>query len=464
MFRENSQIGPYTLIRKLGRGGFGEVWLAERRAKFVTTKVAVKLPLQEQVDPEAIKQEATLWEQASGHPNVLPIIDADEYDGQIVIVSEYAPDGSLEQQLKENGPMSIAQALYTTVDILSGLDFLHSRRIIHRDLKPANILLQGETPRLSDFGISRALRIGVSSDSKNVSGTFTYMAPEAFDGKRSVQTDIWSVGVNLYRFLTGKFPYPQKEPTALVAAIMMHDPEPLPADIPREIRQIIAKAMAKKPEDRYSSAEEMRDELRKIAIEKFDRRSHPRRGPEARGSVAGDDVASQETVLRGANVSTQDAGEAGQNTGSRRLLTVIGSVLLLFLAVLAVLYFSTNLQQNDANVPALQSPSPSEGQLINSSNMADNTPVASGTGQSLNSSNARPANNSVRPVANEPANRIVNVAPVANVQPESSPEPTPSTNSFIEMNGPDIHSRPTKTPGRAIDAPFIANKRANNRP
>ena len=67
MFRESQIIGPYTLIRKLGRGGFGDVWLAERRAKFVTTKVAVKLPHDEQIDHEAIKQEATLWEQASGH-------------------------------------------------------------------------------------------------------------------------------------------------------------------------------------------------------------------------------------------------------------------------------------------------------------------------------------------------------------------------------------------------------------
>ncbi|HEV7643471.1 MAG TPA: serine/threonine-protein kinase [Pyrinomonadaceae bacterium] len=454
MFRENSQIGPYTLIRKLGRGGFGEVWLAERRAKFVTTKVAVKLPLQEQVDPEAIKQEATLWEQASGHPNVLPIIDADEYDGQIVIVSEYAPDGSLEQQLKENGPMNIAQALYTTVDILSGLDFLHSRRIIHRDLKPANILLQGETPRLSDFGISRALRIGVSSDSKNVSGTFTYMAPEAFDGKRSVQTDIWSVGVNLYRFLTGKFPYPQKEPTALVAAIMMHEPEPLPTDVPREIRQIIAKAMAKKPEDRYSSAGEMRDELRKIAIEKFDRRSRSR-GPAA--AAVADDDASQETVLRGANVSRD---EAGQNSGGSRLLTVVGGILLLFLAVLAVLYFSSNSQKTDANVPPLQSPSPSEGQLVNSSNIADNAPTVFTTGQSINSNSARPANNSVKPVVNEPVNRSVNVAPAANVQPETSPEPTPA-NSFIEMNGPDVHQRPSNTRKNAINVPFTANRRGN---
>jgi serine/threonine protein kinase len=455
MFRENSQIGPYTLIRKLGRGGFGEVWLAERRAKFVTTKVAVKLPLQEQVDPEAIKQEATLWEQASGHPNVLPIIDADEYDGQIVIVSEYAPDGSLEQQLKEHGPMNVAQALYMTVDILSGLDFLHSRRIIHRDLKPANILLQGETPRLSDFGISRALRTGVSSDSKNVSGTFTYMAPEAFDGKRSVQTDIWSAGVNLYRFLTGKFPYPQKEPTALIAAIMMNEPEPLPADVPREIRQIIAKAMAKKPEERYSSAGEMRDELRKIAIEKYDRRSRPR-GPAV---AVADDDASQETVLRGASSTYTD--EAGHNNpGSRRLLTVIGGILLLFLAVLAALYFSGNAGKNDANIPLLQSPSPADGQLVNSANIAGNAPVASGTGQSDLSNGIRPANNSARPVANEPVDRSVNAAPVANTQPESSPEPTPA-NSFMEMNGPDVYQRPSNTRKNAINVPFTANRRGN---
>jgi eukaryotic-like serine/threonine-protein kinase len=132
MFHEGKQIGPYTLIRKLGRGGFGEVWLAERRAKFVTTKVAVKLPLDEQVDHETIKQEATLWERASGHPNILPIIDADEYDGQIVIVSEYAPDGSLEQWLTTHGKMTIKKAVETTIQILDGLEFLHSQNIIHR--------------------------------------------------------------------------------------------------------------------------------------------------------------------------------------------------------------------------------------------------------------------------------------------------------------------------------------------
>ncbi|HEY0427059.1 MAG TPA: serine/threonine-protein kinase [Pyrinomonadaceae bacterium] len=264
MFREDSQIGIYTLIRKLGRGGFGEVWLAERRAKFVTTKVAVKLPHDEQIDHEAIKQEATLWEQASGHPNILPIIDADEYDGQVVIVSEYAPDGSLEEWLKRHGRMSSEKAVETTVKILDGLEFLHSRNIIHRDLKPANILLQGDTPRLADFGISRALRTTASSQSTNVSGTFAYMPPEGFDGKRSIQTDIWSVGVNLYQFLTGNLPYPQKEPSALIAAIMMREFEPLPSNIPQSLKNVVARALAKQPENRYKTAREMRDDLQRV--------------------------------------------------------------------------------------------------------------------------------------------------------------------------------------------------------
>jgi len=264
MFREGSTIGPYTLIRKLGRGGFGEVWLAERRTKFVTTKVAVKLPHDEQIDHETIKHEATLWEQASGHPNILPIIDADEYDGQIVIVSEYAPDGSLDEWLKTYGKMPVERAVETTVAILNGLEFLHLRNIIHRDLKPANILLQGETPRLADFGISRALRTTASSQSSNVSGTFAYMPPEGFDGIRSIQTDIWSAGVNLYQFLTGQLPFPQKEPSALIAAIMMRDFEPLPSDVSQNLQNVIAKALAKQPENRYKTAGEMREDLRRV--------------------------------------------------------------------------------------------------------------------------------------------------------------------------------------------------------
>ena len=88
MFHNGQVIGLYTLIERIGRGGFGEVWLAERRTSLLTTKVAIKLPLDEQIELDAIKQEAMLWEQASGHANVLPIIEANIYEDQIVIVSE----------------------------------------------------------------------------------------------------------------------------------------------------------------------------------------------------------------------------------------------------------------------------------------------------------------------------------------------------------------------------------------
>ena len=182
----NQQISPYTLIKKLGQGGFGEVWLAEKQTKFVTKKLAVKLPV-DQVDADAVRHEATLWEHASGHPNVLPIIDADEYDGQIVIVSEYAPDGSLADLLKNQGCLSVEKAVEMIDGILAGLEFLHSRKIIHRDLKPDNFLLQGEMPRLADFGISRVLRTTMTSSSVNLAGTPFYMAPEAFDKKRNVR-------------------------------------------------------------------------------------------------------------------------------------------------------------------------------------------------------------------------------------------------------------------------------------
>ena len=260
MFQESQKIGSYILVKRLGRGGFGEVWLAEKRSQFFTKKVAIKLPLDDQVDFETIKHEATLWEQASGHPNVLPIIDADVYDGQVVIVSEYADGGSLFDSLKTHGKFPVNHAVELTIGILNGLEFLHSRLIIHRDIKPQNILLQGDTPRLADFGISRAMN--TSSLSLTISGTDAYMAPESFQGKRNVQTDIWSVGVVLYQLLTGNLPFPQQHPMERMFAILQNEFEPLPSEIPNNLRDIINKSLTKQSENRYKSAREMVEDLK----------------------------------------------------------------------------------------------------------------------------------------------------------------------------------------------------------
>lgn len=260
------KIGPYTLINKLGRGAFGVVWLAEKRTAITTTRVAIKIPNDMDIDLEAVKQEAALWVQASGHPNILPIIDADIYDEQVIIVSEYAPDGSLSKWLARHGGQapSIESAGEMMLGVLAGLEFLHKRGIIHRDLKPDNILLQNDIPRLADFGIARVLK--TTSESTIATGTPAYMPPEAFDGKRSVQTDIWSAGVIFYQLLEGRLPFAQAEFTALVGAILTKEPEPLSVALPTSLERIIKRALEKEPEKRYSSAAEMRLALRQALM------------------------------------------------------------------------------------------------------------------------------------------------------------------------------------------------------
>lgn len=255
------QIGPYTLTGKIGQGAFGEVWLAEWRTEIATTKVAVKIPLDSEADIDLIKQEATLWVQASGHPNVLPIIEANIYDGRIVIVSEYAPNGSLSHWLAQHSGAapSIEKAIEITNGILAGLHHLHGRRIVHRDLKPPNVLLQGDIPRLSDFGISRVLS---SSRSGVVAGTPQYMAPEAFNGERNEKTDIWSAGVILYQLLSGRLPFPQKDAASLMGAIFNQQPDALPSTVPPALQAVAMRSLSKDPAQRYGDTAEMRNALR----------------------------------------------------------------------------------------------------------------------------------------------------------------------------------------------------------
>jgi serine/threonine protein kinase len=256
------KLGPYTLIRKIGRGAFGVVWLAEKKSSIASTRFALKLPRDEDIDLEAFTQEATIWLEASGHPNVVPLIDADIYDEQVVIVSEYVPDGSLATWLKHNGGRapSVEAACEIVDGVLAGLRHLHERQIIHRDLKPENILLQRETPRLTDFGIARLLK--TNSYSTNISGTFAYMAPEAFDGKRNQQTDLWSAGVIFYQMLAGRLPYDQSDTVSLIAAIVRNDPPRLPESVPAVVSQIVMKALQRDPINRYATVTEMRRDLR----------------------------------------------------------------------------------------------------------------------------------------------------------------------------------------------------------
>jgi serine/threonine-protein kinase len=271
MFQAGDTIGSYVLVKRIGDGAFGDVWLAEKTG-LVKTKFALKLPKGNDIDTQVFSEEAEVWAQVSGHTNVVPIIEADTHpvkrngidisQEQIVIVSEYLPDGSLQTLLRENGGKASTpeRAAEITLGILSGLNYLHTRQpaIIHRDLKPDNVLLQGETPRLTDFGISRALKTASYLQTQRIAGTLPYMAPEAFDGHFSPRTDVWAAGVVLYQLLSGTMPFPQREMPSLIAAIVNDDPPPLPDSVPLQFHCVVTRALEKSPERRYTTADEMR--------------------------------------------------------------------------------------------------------------------------------------------------------------------------------------------------------------
>lgn len=269
MFCPGDQIGPYVLKAQIGRGAFGVVWLAEETTFLTSHKVALKLPSETAVNTEMIRQEAVLWEQVKGHPNILPIIKADIFDKQIYIASEYAPDGSLADWITnhQGTAPSVFAAIEMTKGILSGLAHLHSKSVIHRDLKPENILLQGETPRIADFGIARILR---DSDTSQVAGTPSYMAPEGFDGIRSEKTDLWAAGVIFYQMLTGLLPYPQTDLVSIVKAVVYDEPQIDFERVTEQLRYIVYKSLQKNPANRYQTVAAMLGDLRKINSAAFE--------------------------------------------------------------------------------------------------------------------------------------------------------------------------------------------------
>lgn len=255
-------IGPYLLLEKLGRGAFGEVWLAEKQSSLVTAKFALKFHKDDDIELGAIRKEAELWQKASGHPNILPLIEANIYNGQAVIVSEYVKDGSLEIWLRNNGGKSPSQekAVEIMSGILDGLEHLHNRRIIHRDLKPANILMQEGKPRLTDFGVSKILK-DEGNTTKNISGTVAYMSPEALEGKRNFQSDLWSAAIIFYQMLTGQMPFQAPDQVSLMLAIVTKEPLALTSDVIDKWSEFFKIALNKDPNSRFQSASQMKQAI-----------------------------------------------------------------------------------------------------------------------------------------------------------------------------------------------------------
>jgi serine/threonine protein kinase len=269
-------IGRYHIVEQLGLGGMAVVYKAfDTRLE---REVAIKVIRRDAFPPDILEQALKRFEREAktlarmNHPNIVAVHDYGEFEGSPYLVMAYISGGTLRDRLHENG-VPYSQAVRLLLPVARALDYAHSLNVVHRDVKPVNILMtaSGE-PMLSDFGIAKILE---NTGQYTLTGTHVgigtpeYMSPEQGMGRTvDHRTDIYALGVVLFELVTGRRPYVADTPMAVV---FMHlsDPLPRPRDLvptlPEAVEQIIFKAMAKRPEDRYQNTAEMAAALEVLA-------------------------------------------------------------------------------------------------------------------------------------------------------------------------------------------------------
>lgn len=259
MFLLGQAVGKYQILSNLGSGGFGTVFLA--RDSWIDKKVAIKVPHRQSGDFDDLLQEPRLLA-ALDHPNIVGIVTAERVDGVFFIVMDYINGESLEAVLDREKSLDLPRALNYIVQILKGVEHAHQAQILHRDLRPANVLVsESGIVKVADFGTSRFLE---KSHATTVIGSPPYMAPEQFQGRAVLASDIYSVGVILYQMLTGTLPYFSPNPAQIermVAQGRCTPPKLRNTQIPREVSDIVMKAIAAEVSERYQRASELLEDL-----------------------------------------------------------------------------------------------------------------------------------------------------------------------------------------------------------
>jgi serine/threonine protein kinase/tetratricopeptide (TPR) repeat protein len=281
-------IEHYEVVRKLGAGGSGVVYLANDTLLMrpVVLKILKRGALSIEQMRTTVLREARLAS-AIEHPNVCAIYEVGDSEDEAYIVMQYVPGDSLDKIIA-NGAASVQLGLSVGIQIADGLSAAHRLGIFHRDLKPANVMLtDGGVVKILDFGLARRLSAAeaefdpakprqdatkrpLRTTYTARGGTIAYMAPEQFvTGQTSVQSDIFAVGVTLYELLSGRHPFvrPEAEELQSVRAIQFADPLPLTEcspQIPAELANVILTCLHKTPSGRYASAADLREALRTI--------------------------------------------------------------------------------------------------------------------------------------------------------------------------------------------------------
>lgn len=258
----------YQIIRTIGEGGMANVYLAYDT--ILDRNVAVKILRGDLANDEKFVrrfQREAIAASSLSHPNIVEMYDVGEDDGRYFIVMEYVEGVTLKSLIKRRGSLTLTEVIDIMLQLTSGIACAHESFIIHRDIKPQNVMILDDgRVKITDFGIAMALNSNELTQTNSVMGSVHYLPPEQANGTGStIKSDIYSLGILMYELLTGKLPF--KGENAVEIAIK-HMKEPIPSitefnpEIPQCIENIILKASAKNPKNRYENVMEMHEDLK----------------------------------------------------------------------------------------------------------------------------------------------------------------------------------------------------------
>jgi len=268
-FVDGQEFGKYTLLREIGRGGMGVVYLA--RQSDLDRMVAVKMILSSRLASQDDVRRFLAESKAAGrlrHANIVGIHEAGQIHGQHYFVMDHV-DGCGLNEWARQADVTLEAKVECIVSVARAVDYLHEQGIVHRDLKPSNILVDGTgTPFVTDFGLARVF----TADSREtrtgtIIGTPSYMPPEQAAGRMAEigpRSDVYSLGAILYELLTGRPPFQRENPLDVLVDVLEGEPEQpskVNPAVPRELELVCLKCLEKAPEKRYDSAKELADDL-----------------------------------------------------------------------------------------------------------------------------------------------------------------------------------------------------------
>ena len=337
----------YEIIQTIGEGGMANVYLA--RDVIIDRYVAIKILRGDLAGDEKFVrrfQREALAASSLSHHNIVEMYDVGEDNGMYYIVMEYIGGKTLKQLIKKRGALTLSECIDIMLQLTDGVNVAHSSYIIHRDLKPQNIMIQdnGEI-KITDFGIAMALNNTQLTQTNSVMGSVHYLPPEQASGKgATVKSDIYSMGIMFFELLTGNLPF-KGDNAVEIAFKQIKDDIPSVRDInpsiPQSVENIILRATAKNPKNRYNNAKEMHDDLANCLNE--DRINEPRIGfkyPEHEG-----DISKKDLMLDTSEEGKKEYDDDDDSKTNVVLWILSGIITLIILALIVIFLVYPSLSQ-----------------------------------------------------------------------------------------------------------------------